>query len=232
MELDGRRVLIAGGTSGIGLAAAHYCSKMGASVFILGRNKNKLASAISSLDRCSGQVCDVRSHSECVSSVSSARHFLGGIDCLIFSAGVGKVAPIDELSFEDYREMIEVNLIGAFNLSKAIIPELFKSNRADIILLGSRAGRYAFKGGTGYCASKFGMQGLAESLYLDVESNNIRVSLVAPGTVDTGFAGVAGQSWHLQPEDVAQVIVDCLTSHSRANLNWIELRPSKRNFNL
>ena len=112
-----------------------------------------------------------------------------------------------------------------------MLPELSKATHADIILLGSRAGRYAFEGGTGYCAAKFGIQGFAEALYLDVVSNNISVSLVAPGIVDTGFAGVKGQSWHLQAEDVAKAIGDCLVSHTRANINWIEMRPSRRSLN-
>jgi NAD(P)-dependent dehydrogenase (short-subunit alcohol dehydrogenase family) len=228
MELKGRRILISGGTSGIGLATARYCRERGALVFILGQNQDKVSSLITSLDICGGRVCDVRSPSECASSVSSAELAMGGIDTLVLSAGI---APISELSVEDFRDTVEVNLIGAFNLCKIALPMLSKSERADIILLGSRAGRYAFRGGTAYCASKFGIQGLSEALYLDVVSNNIGVTLVAPGTVDTGFAGEPGESWHLQADDVAQAIGGSLVSNARANINWIELRPSRRGMN-
>jgi len=228
VTLSERRILVAGGTSGIGLETSRYCSKKNASVFILGQNFERLSSAVDSLNSAGGSICDVRSPIDCTKSVDLAKHSMGGIDALIFCAGVGTTLPISELTFEDYRAMIEVNLLGAFNMCKAALPVLKKSNHADIILLGSRAGRYAFKGGTGYCASKFGIQGFAEALYLDVVSDDISVSLVAPGTVDTGFAEVKGQSWHLQAEDVAKAIGDCLSSHGRANINWIEMRPSRR----
>ena len=226
--LSERRILIAGGTSGIGLATSQYCIEKNASVFILGQNHNKLSSAVKYLKTADGSHCDVRLPLDCKDSVDKAKSHMGGIDTLIFCAGVGTILPISDLTFEDYRAMIEVNLLGAFNMCQSALPELKKSNHADIILLGSRAGRYAFEGGTGYCAAKFGMQGFAEALYLDVISDDISVSLIAPGTVDTGFANVEGQSWHLQAEDVAKAIGDCLTSHSRVNMNWIEMRPSRR----
>ena len=229
--LSGRRIVVAGGTSGIGLATSQYCSERNASVFILGRNQQRLSSVVTSFKTAGGSTCDVRVPSDCAKSIALAKRSMGGIDALVFCAGVGTISSISKLTFEDYRAMIDVNLLGAFNLCKEMLPELSKSTHADIILLGSRAGRYAFEGGTGYCAAKFGIQGFAEALYLDVVSNNISVSLVAPGIVDTGFAGVKGQSWHLQAEDVAKAIGDCLVSHTRANINWIEMRPSRRSLN-
>ena len=225
--LSGRRILVAGGTSGIGLATSQYCIEKNASVFILGKNHNKLESALEYLKTADGSACDVRLPSDCNNSVEEATRSMGGVDTLIFCAGVGTISPISELEFEEYRAMIEVNLLGAFNMCKALLPELKKSKRADIFLIGSRAGRYAFEGGTGYCAAKSGIQGFAEALYLDVISDDISVTLIAPGIVDTGFAKVKGQSWHLQAEDVAKAIGDCLTSHARANINWIEMRPSR-----
>ena len=91
--------------------------------------------------------------------------------------------------------MIEVNFLGAFNTCKAVLTELQKSNHADIILLGDRADRYAFEVGIGYCATKFEIQGFSEALYLDVISDDIFVSLIAPGTVDTEFEKIKGQGW-------------------------------------
>ena len=91
--------------------------------------------------------------------------------------------------------MIEVNFLGAFNMCKAIRTELQKSNHADIILLGDRADRFAFKVGVGYCTTKFEIKDFSEAQYLDAISDDIFVSLIAPVTVDTEFEKVKGQGW-------------------------------------
>lgn len=226
----GRRLLIAGGTSGIGLATAKLCQTHGAKIYLLGRNKDKLRSALLSVRGANGMVCDVRDPLACDNAIADGEKKLGGFDTLVFSSGVGNVEEIDKLTLEDFKEIIDVNLLGAFNLCKKTLPFLLKSSRPQIILLGSRAGRYAFKGGTGYCAAKFGIQGFAESLFLDLQEKGILVTLVAPGTVDTGFAGLKSESWQLKPEDIADVICDCLMTDSRANINWVEVRPTKKSF--
>ena len=94
--------------------------------------------------------------------------------------------------------------------------------------LGSRSGRYAFSGGVGYNTTKFGLQGFTEALFLDLQSDGIRVSLVAPGTVATELSGRAPQSWQLDPTDVAKVVADLLEADPRACLNWVEIRPTSR----
>ena len=93
--------------------------------------------------------------------------------------------------------------------------------------LGSRSGRYAFRGGVGYNTTKFGLQGFSEALFLDLHSQGIRVSLVAPGTVSTGFGGTAAEDWHLQPADVAEVVADVVEADVRAAVSWVEIRPAR-----
>ena len=225
--LAGRRVLITGGTAGIGLAAARHLRSAGASVFVIGRSGERVSAIASELD-CGGTSCDVRDFADCETAAAGAAAAMGGIDALIASAGVGIYAPITELSPEDWQAMIDTNLTGTFNACKAALPWLLRSQRADIVTLGSRAGRYAFAGGTGYNTTKFGIQGFSEALFLDVSRHGIAVSLIAPGTVATGFAGAETAEWQLDPADVAEAIAACLASHRRANLNWIELRPARR----
>lgn len=229
ISLTGRRVLIAGGTSGIGLATASALSDAGCDVFVLGRDQQRLDDAVELFPSLKGMACDVRSEEQCARGVLAARNAFSGLDAIVFSAGVGIYAPISELSFDDYKAMVDTNLLGAFNISKAALPLLEASARADIVLIGSRAGRYAFAGGVGYCASKFGLQGFAEALYLDVAGSSIAVSLIAPGTVATGFAGAKDEDWHLDASDVADAVLASLASNARSNLNWIEMRPSRRN---
>ncbi len=104
---------------------------------------------------------------------------------------------------------------------------LKKANGADIINLGSRSGRYASAGGTAYSATKLGLQGFSEALFLDLHKYGIRVTLVAPGSVSTGLGGKSKEEWHLLPKDVAVVIGDVLALDYRANINWVEIRPSR-----
>lgn len=233
-SLTGRRVLVTGGSAGIGLATSELLLSRGCRLFICGRRKDRLEAAIermragSRADQVSGTLCDVRSDEETEAMVQAAVDFLGGLDALVNSAGVAAVTPFSDLSLTAWREMIDTNLTGVFNCCKTALPWLAKSDRADIVNLGSRAGRYAFAGGTAYNTTKFGLQGFTEALFLDVADMGIAVSLIAPGPVATGFAGAPSQDWHLQPVDVAEVIAGVLASHRRANLNWVEVRPSRR----
>lgn len=226
-SLIGRRVLVTGGTTGIGFAAATHLARNGASVFVAARNPDRLKSVCEKLG-VGGAICDVRSFDECNRMVAEATRSLGGIDALVNCAGVGTIANFKDLDPVDWRDMIDTNVTGTFNACKAALPWLVASDRPDIINLGSRAGRYAFPGGTAYCASKFAIQGFSEALFLDLAEYGVGVSLIAPGTVATGFAGVEVEPWQLRPEDVAEAIGHCLSSHRGANLNWIELRPSRR----
>ena len=226
------RVVISGGTSGIGLATARNLLRDGHRVFVCGRSEDKLLHALSDLDadagidNISGCACDVRNMDDVFAMITSATKFLGGIDGLVNNAGVAAIQPFESLTPETWKDMIDTNLTGVFNCCHAALPELKKSDQANIINLGSRAGRYAFAGGTAYNTTKFGLQGFSEALFLDLNQYGISVSLIAPGTVATRLADVEEQSWNLQPEDVASVIADVLRHQKRVNLNWIEMRSS------
>jgi len=232
-EADQRslKVLVTGGTAGIGLATAKQLARKGHKVFICGRDQKRLDIAINDLrsfameEFVSGMVCDIRLFTEATIMMSRVEEVFGGLDVLINNAGIGTIASIEDLTPEDWHDMLDVNLTGAFNCTKAALPMLKKSDQANIINLGSRAGRYAFEGGTAYNTTKFGLQGFTEALFLDLHKYEIGVSLIAPGTVATGFAGIEEEDWQLQPDDIAKVIVDQLSNHKRANVNWIEIRP-------
>lgn len=222
-SLQGRKVLITGGTKGIGLACAKLCADSGATVSVMARHVPD--ASVPQLNSYQGDVGDFES---CWQAMDAAASEMGGIDTLINCAGVGVIKSIVSLEPAEWEAMMRINLTGTFNATKCALPHLLASQRGDVINIGSRAGRYAFPGGTGYCASKFGIQGFSEALFLDLVDKGIAVSLVAPGTVATGFADQKDEDWHLDATDVAHAVIACMTSHARSNLNWIELRPSKR----
>ncbi len=229
MRKKSKKILITGGTSGIGLATAKLLLKNKFKVFICSSNHKNVNKSLNNLKKkyksaVNGTVCDVGDSSATEDMILKAVSFLGGLDILINNAGVGFKKSIEDIEFEEWNKLIATNLTGAFNCAKISIPFLKKSKNAYIINLGSRAGRYSFQGGTAYNASKFGMQGFSEALYLDLKKYKINVTLIAPGTVNTKFSDGDKLKKSLKPEDIAKVILDTLDHKSHSNVNWVEIR--------
>ena len=163
--------------------------------------------------------------------IDAADRHLGGIDGLVNSAGIGFVKNFEEITPAMWAEIVEVNLTGVYNCCHAALPALkaaaARGGLADIVNLGSRSGRYSFAGGAGYNTTKFGLQGMTEAMFLDLNRFGIRVGLVAPGTVATGFGGTAPVDWHLKPGDVAHAVTAMLGAAPGACIDSIELRPAR-----
>ncbi len=228
-----RNAIITGATSGIGFAVAREFLERGHNVFICGRKEERLTNALNNLitdfgnKHIAGSVCDVRSLSAVEKMIAIAGERFGKIDCLINNAGIGFVTTFEDITPDQWQDIINTNLTGVFNCCHAALPWLKKAGNSDIVNLGSRAGRYSFAGGTGYNATKFGLQGFTEALFLDLHPYGIRVSLVAPGTVMTDLTSSKPQDWYLAPKDIAKVIGDIITTDSGATVNWVEIRPAR-----
>ena len=138
----------------------------------------------------------------------------GGLDVLFVNAGLGHFANIEDLSIEQWQDVIDTNLSGAFYTVKAAIPAL-KEKGGYIFTLSSLAGKNPLPGGGAYNASKFGLNGLSEVLNLDLRTRDIKVTQIMPGTVSTHFGGHTpseADAWKIQPEDIAQLTLDNIAS--------------------
>ena len=228
-----RNAIITGSTQGIGLAIAREFLERGHNVYICGRDETNLDIALKNLsalfgsEKVRGSICDVRSLKSVEEMIKKSVGHFGSIDVLVNNAGIGFVTPFEEITPDQWAEIIDVNLTGVYNCCRATLPWLKDNKISDIVNLGSRSGRYAYAGGAGYNTTKFGLQGFTEALFLDLNQYGVRVSLVAPGIVATGFGGSEPQDWFLSPGDVAKVVADIIASDSRANVNWVEIRPSR-----
>jgi 3-oxoacyl-[acyl-carrier protein] reductase len=174
--------------------------------------------------------CDVRRPEDCVRLVETAVSRLGRLDVLVNNAGVGIFAPVQEMSVEEFQAQVETNLCGVFYCSKAAAPHLARSGDGWIVNVGSLAGRNTFAGGAGYNASKFGLLGMTEAMMLDLRHDDIRVSIIMPGSVSTHFNDHTpgpDDAWKLQPEDVARAVMDLLAYPGNALASRVELRPSR-----
>jgi NAD(P)-dependent dehydrogenase (short-subunit alcohol dehydrogenase family) len=174
---------------------------------------------------------DVRDPAAAESLAGRAVSRFGGLDILINNAGVRGFSRVADMSLEEWRRVIDTNLSGVFYCCHAAIPHLRRRGGGWIINISSLAGKNAFVGGGAYCASKAGLNAFTEALMQEVRYDDIRVSCVMPGSVDTDFMGPGASSssadWKLAASDVAQVVMDLLEHPARSLPSRVEIRPSK-----
>ena len=226
--------VVTGGTKGIGYSIAEHLLKAGARVFICARDKTDLKNALEQLaahGRAEGEICDVRSESQVRMMLDEAARVFGGLDILINNAGVGFIGQtVEEMSPDDFRQTLETNLFGAFYTCHYAIPLMKERGGGYIINISSLAGQNAHPRMAAYNASKFGLNGFTEALMQEVRQDDIKVSYICPGSVNTEFGGdhVSDEkSWQLQPEDIAQTVINLLEMNPRALPSKIEIRPAK-----
>ena len=231
-ELAGKVALVTGSTRGIGRAIAESLAAAGASVAVSARREKDVSETVAAMKQNGwdvlGSACDVRRYDEVTALMAYVADEASGLDILVNNAGVGIFGSIAELSPESWDQVIGTNLTGVFYCSHASLPYLKKRGGGAIINISSLAGKNAFKGGTAYNASKFGLEGLSEAMMLDLRYQNIKVAYVMPGSVATEFAGRGsgdGDDWRLSSEDVAEVVMGILAQDHRALASRVELRP-------
>ena len=238
-NLENKVAVVTGGSRGIGFAIAEALARHGARVVIGSRNAADLARAAEALNKlapfCAEAVrADVREYKQVEHLMARAEERFGGLDILVNNAGIGVFRPVDQLSPEEWDEVIGTNLTGCFYCVRAAVPRMKRRGGGYIFNISSLAGKNAFAGGAAYNASKFGLNGFSEAAMLDLRYDDIRVSYIMPGSVETDFAHPGGKrepgrrsSWKIDPQDVAQAVLDLLRIDSRTMLSRVEMRPSK-----
>jgi 3-oxoacyl-[acyl-carrier protein] reductase len=230
-----RVALVTGGSRGIGRAIVETLLRKDLTVWFCGRSAEGVAAAESELAKLypapvHGRVCDVRDFAAVAALVAEIDAADGRLDVLVNNAGLGFFAPVDEMDPERFREVIEVNLFGAFHGIRAAAPLMKRGGGGWILNIASLAAKNAFAGGAAYNASKFGLVGLSEAAMLDLRHEGIRMAAICPGSVATELRTTMraeGQDWMLQPEDVAKVVADLLDFPDRALPSLIEIRPTR-----
>lgn len=234
MELKNKIAVVTGGTKGIGRGVAERLLKAGATVFICARDKfvlKRTLEQLSALGKVDGEVCDVRSQAQVKMMFDECLRVFGGVDILVNNAGVGVFGKtVDEVTPDEFRWVLETNLFGVFYACHHAIPLLRERGGGYIINVSSLAGQNAHPKMAAYNASKFGLNGFTEAMMQEVRHDNIKVSLISPGSVNTEFGGGAvspENAWQLQPDDIAQVVLDLLRHNPRSLPSKVEIRPSQ-----
>lgn len=231
-SLKNKVVYITGGTKGIGLGVAQTLLDAGMRVAISGRDlktAEKAALALGHKDQVMAVASNVAELNDEQKAIAKILSKWGQVDVVLANAGVGKFAPIDQLSEADWNTMIDTNLTGAFFTLKASV-EALKTSKGYYITLASLAGTNFFAQGAGYNASKFGLVGFTQAAMLDLRPHGVKVSTIMPGSVATYFNDHTPNdkdSWKIQPEDIGKLVLDLLTMHPRTLPSKIEVRPTR-----
>ncbi len=239
-ELTNKTILITGGGSGIGLAAARLFLKEGAKVAITGRNESKLKQAAVDLraaDRLWHGPCDVTVPVNVKNLVAQVQQKLGKIDILVNNAGLNiKDRGIRQLTPDSWDELVRANLDGAFYCIHAVLPDMLQRQDGLIINISSVAGKRANPlGGAAYAAAKFGLSALGICLAAEEKDSGIRVCNIYPGEVDTPIlenrptpVSAEQRQKILQPDDVAAAILFVAQLPPRVSVPELVIKPTSQ----
>jgi NAD(P)-dependent dehydrogenase (short-subunit alcohol dehydrogenase family) len=233
--LAGKRAIVTGASKGIGLEIARALLSEGADVVICSRDPKAVENAVTDLGKSAkrrkvtGCAIDVSSSDQVKQFFEFADKELGGLDILVNNAGIGIFRAAAELTLEEWNRVIGTNLSGAFYCSREALERFHSARGGWIINISSLAGKNPFPGGSAYNASKFGLNGFSEAMMLDHRNDNVRVSYIMPGSVETEFAGHGAKQtdWKIAPEDIAEIVLDILRKPGRTLISRVEVRPSR-----
>jgi NADP-dependent 3-hydroxy acid dehydrogenase YdfG len=241
--LSGRVALVTGASSGIGEATAVALAEAGAAVAIGARRRDRLDALAGKLRDAGARVLaldlDVTDEAACADAVRRTREELGGLDVLVNNAGVMLLGTIVGADPEDWRRMVQTNVMGVLYMTHAVIDGMLEQGSGDIVNISSVAGRTARKGAGVYNASKWAVNAFSESLRQEVTARGVRISLVEPGAVATELSShitqpdareasrqMAASMRTLQADDVARAIVYVVGQPPHVAVNEVLVRPT------
>jgi NADP-dependent 3-hydroxy acid dehydrogenase YdfG len=240
--LEGRVAAVTGASSGIGEATARALSAAGASVALGARRADRLEALAESLEGPTlVKEVDVSDEGQARDFIQAAHDELGGLHILVNNAGVMLLGPVLDADTDDWRRMIEVNLLGLLYCTHAALP-LMAASGGDVVNVSSTAGRRADAGAAVYNMTKFGVHAFSEALRQEALHQGIRVTIVAPGFVETELQGhntnpLVRQAMErsreqigevLHADDIAEAIVHAVTRPAHVCVNEVLVRPTRQ----
>lgn len=234
--LSGQVAVVTGAARGIGEAIAHRLAAMGAAVLLTARDQNRLAQVKTEIEQKGGKAsvwpCDLTDAAAVATFGEQVKREHGRCDILVNNAGIGVARkPLLELSVEEWDNLMHTNLRAPFLMIRGLAPLMIAANSGHIVNISSLAGKNVLPGGAAYSASKWGLNGLTYSVAEELRQHNVRVSVIAPGSVNTHFGddkSAKDRTRMIQPADVAQVVAMLVTQSSTSFVSEILLRPTMK----
>jgi NADP-dependent 3-hydroxy acid dehydrogenase YdfG len=242
--LEGKVAAITGASSGIGEATALAMAREGAAVALAARRKGRIDELAERIGADGGRAIaietDVTDEEQANAFVTRAHEELGGLDVLVNNAGLMLLGPVAGAPTEQWRQMVEVNLLGLLYCTHAALPIMGSQGSGDIVNVASVAGRIASLGSGVYNMTKWGVVGFSEALRQECARANVRVTAIEPGWVDTELQGhnehplvVEGMNKLIQqidkilePEDISRAILYAVTQPPHVSINEMLIRPT------
>jgi NADP-dependent 3-hydroxy acid dehydrogenase YdfG len=235
-------VVIMGASSGIGEATTKRLAEEGAKLVIAARREDRLKALVESLPNAdiSYAVADVTNKDDVQAVIDLAVEKYGRVDVLFNNAGVMPHSPLSETRFDEWRQMLDVNIMGVLNGIAAVLPIMKKQQSGQIVTTDSVAGHVVFQQGAVYCGTKFAVRAIMEGLRQEERENNIRSTLISPGTVDTELHTTINnpkrREWvedlqrtiGLQSSDVADAVAYAISTPETVAVSEIIIRPTKQ----
>ena len=243
-KLNGKVAVITGASSGIGEATAEALAAEGASVVVAARREDRLSDLVERINGNGSKAlsveCDVTDEEQAHALIRQAKDELGRVDILVNNAGVMQLSKIEKGLSDEWRRMVEVNVLGLLYVTDAAVQVMKEQGSGHLVNISSVAGRKSgpFRGA--YSGTKFAVNAISEALRVELLDDNVRVTVVEPGAVETELAGhitdeearegmsgvLSGEI--LQPEDIAGAIAYCVTQPERVSVNEILIRPTEQ----
>ncbi|MEU0396295.1 SDR family NAD(P)-dependent oxidoreductase [Streptomyces sp. NPDC006208] len=249
-RLEGTVALVTGASSGIGHATALELAREGASVALVGRREDRLTDLAAEISKADGKAlvvpADITDAQAAAEAVERTVEGLGRLDTLVNNAGLMLLGPAPGADLNDWRRMIDINLMGLMYTAHAAVPHLVKAAAeeprqvADIVNIGSLAGRNAYAMSAVYSATKFGVGAFSESLRQELARQHVRVSVIEPGSVDTELrthnpavvqqyiAASLGDIDRLQGQDIADTVGYIVTRPRHVAVAELLVRPTEQ----
>lgn len=243
-KINGKVVIIMGASSGIGEATTKKLAQEGAKLVIAARREDRLKSLVESLPNAeiSFLVADVTNKEEVQAVVDLAIEKYGRVDVMYNNAGVMPLALLSENRFDEWRQMLEINIMGVLNGIAAALPIMKKQQSGHIITTDSVAGHIVMPTAAVYCGTKFAVRAIMEGLRQEEHENNIRTTMISPGAVDTELPNsindpqmvemlketASKEGFGLRPEDIAEAVAYAINTPESVAINEILIRPTKQ----
>ena len=232
--LKGQVAVVTGAARGIGAAISKQLASMGATVILAARDKTLLTQVQSEIASSGGiahiAVLDLLDESSIAALAKTVETQHHRCDILVNNAGIGLFGkPLTDLSPAEWDKLMGTNLRGPYLMIRALAPLMIAAQSGHIINISSLAGRNPLPNGAAYSASKWGLNGLTYSVAEELRPHNIRVSVVAPGSVNTDFGGGHDDNPRkIQPADVAHVVAMLVTQAPQSFVSEVLIRPTQK----
>ncbi|MCH2175020.1 MAG: SDR family oxidoreductase [Lentisphaeria bacterium] len=224
------KIVVTGGTKGIGLGIVQELIENGHEVGILARSEDIMMQlskeyATSSLF---WDVVDFINPAEAVRALNRLILHMGGIDALVNNAGVIDRSSLADIDLQQFEYMMRVNVTVPLALTQAVAPQMEAQEFGHIINISSISGKLPLPNGAGYAASKYALTGISESLFMELRDQGIKVSTIFPGSVYSASRNNGGQDWKVQPREVGQAVLSMLQTSPQNCIRELEIRPLRK----